>query len=219
MESSETSISNEPGSMATHAIGTLLGLIASILLILRAIERGTAWDIVAVSVFSFCLIFLYIMSTVYHLLSASRKSKKWLKRLDHTGIYLLIAGTYTAVCITVLRGSIGWTLFGVVWAVAITGCVLVLAGVPLPRWLPALIYALLGWIGILAAVPLYRILGYKGFMWLVGGGMLYTFGIIFYILEKFVPRSRWFGMHEVFHLFVLLGSAAHIYLVWQYILP
>ncbi len=208
----------EPGSMYLHAFAALLSLVFSIFLIIKSISFDVYY-IVGFCVFGFSLFFLYVMSAVYHLIPEhAPRGKKWMQRMDHVGIFVLIASTYTPLCLTVLRGALGWTLLGIIWAIAIIGSSLKLSGVRLPAWMPGTIYAVMGWLGIFAILPLYHAIGSGGILWLIIGGLLYTTGIIFFALGEFRPKPRWFGMHEVFHIFVMAGSAAHVYMLWRYVL-
>jgi len=210
---------NEPGSALTHGIAAVLAPVILILLIIKAAFVGSAWHIVGVIIFGLTLMFTYSMSFSYHLVPKRYiRAKSIMQRLDHGSIYFLIAGTYTPICLTVLRGPLGWSLFGVVWALCITGSVLKFSGVHMPNWLTPIVYIALGWIAAIAIMPLYYALSIHGIYWLVGGGLAYTVAVIFFALEDYIPRTKWWGMHEIFHLFIMLGTLMHIVLIWKYIL-
>lgn len=200
----------EVANAATHGVGLIASLAAFPLLILIAARRGTAWDIVSVSVFAASLVAVYTTSTVYHALRPGHAKQIW-RRLDHAAIYLLIAGTYTPFTLGVLRGPWGWSLFGTVWAIALLGiCAKVILGPKLPT-LSTVAYVGLGWLALVAIGPLVRQVGWAGVAWLLGGGVAYTLGVIFFACDQ---RLR-FG-HCVWHLFVLIGSVCHAVAVAGY---
>ncbi|HYG56491.1 MAG TPA: hemolysin III family protein, partial [Symbiobacteriaceae bacterium] len=139
-----------------------------------------------------------------------------LRKLDHIMIFFLIAGTYTPYCLTVLRGPWGWSLFGVIWSVALAGLVLKLVWMTAPRWLYTSVYVAMGWLVVIAIVPLVRALP-GGFTWLLAGGLFYTVGAVLYATKWPNPLPRVFGFHEIWHLFVLAGSAAHFWGVYSFL--
>jgi hemolysin III len=195
----------------THGIGFVLALAGAIYLI-AASTRGTAWHIVSCSVFAFTLILVYLCSTLYHSLVRTR-ARHVFQVLDHSAIYLLIAGTYTPFTLVSLRGPLGWALFGFVWALAIAGVVfksLALGRFPM---VSVLVYLLQGWVAVIAARPLVRAIGPHGMMWLAAGGLAYTLGVAFFALD----RLRYF--HATWHLFVLAGSVAHYFAILFYVVP
>jgi len=208
---------NEYVSAATHGIGFGLS-IAGLVLLVQAAQESSAWHVVAFSLFGASLICAYGASLLYHLIPDGHRTKELWRRFDHAMIYLLIAGTYMPVVLIPLRGGWGWSLFGVVWGIAFFGMIWQLANWQLPRWLSSVLYLLLGWLIIIAIVPLLHAISLPAFRWLLGGGLAYTFGVIFFGLEVIVTPRRYFGMHEIFHLFVLLGSFCHWWLMWRYIL-
>jgi len=211
--------SNEPTSTLTHAIGTVLSVYALIILIIAAAQDASAWHVVSFAIFGCSLIALYGASTIYHIIPCSwNKAKALWKDLDRSMIYVLIAGTYTPVTLTVLRGAWGWALFGVVWGLAALGIILQACRIRLYKWIPPVFYIIMGWLALIAIAPLMQALPSPAIFWLVLGGVFYTVGTIFFGLDDIVPRTRWFGMHEIFHVFVILGSASHVWLMWTYIL-
>ncbi len=209
---------NEPISSLTHFIGALLSIAGLVLLILFASKYGNVWHIVAFSIFGSSLILLYFASTLYHLIPADKKIKSVFRRIDHSMIYILIAGTYTPVCLIALRGGWRWSLFGVIWGLAIMGVVYKITTKKISGWIPVIFYILMGWLVLIAFLPLVRALPIKGILWLVMGGVFYTIGTIFFWLDNILPKKKWFGMHEVFHLFVIAGSFSHFWLMLNYIL-
>ena len=187
----------------THGLGVLLSVAAAALLIVFASLRGSAWIIVGVSIFGATLIVLYTASTVYHAVGGAR-AKARLKVFDHASIYLLIAGTYTPCVLGPLRGGWGWSLFGVIWGLALAGVVFKVFMVGRFPRLSTVIYVAMGWLVLIAAVPLVRALPGAALAWLVAGGVAYTAGTVFYHGR----RMRY--THAIWHLFVLAGSLCHM---------
>jgi hemolysin III len=194
----------------THLGAALLALPAAILLIVQAARDGDPWRVTSVSIYGFTLVLLYSFSTLYHSLRGRPKSV--LRKLDHESIYLLIAGSYTPFCLVTLRGPWGWTLFGVVWGLALVGAVQELRPVGRARIMSVVIYLVMGWVALVALLPLHRALGTAGFAWVATGGVFYTTGIVFYALDS---RLRW--AHGVWHLFVIVGSATHYVAILHYV--
>ena len=152
-------------------------------------------------------------------MNTSIRGRICLRKYDHASIYFLIAGTYTPMCLVVLRqqGAWGWSLFGAVWGLALAGLILTLAWITAPRWLTAGIYIFMGWMGAAALAPLSRSLSAAGFFWLLGGGVLYTVGGVLYAAKWPGRNNRRFGCHEIFHLFILAGSVFHFFLMYRVI--
>jgi hemolysin III len=186
----------------THGLGAVLGGVGAIGLIVAAALQGDPWRIVGVTVFGATLFLLYLASTLYHAASTPR-IKARLRVLDHASIYLLIAGTYTPFTLLPLRGGWGWSLFGVVWGLAVVGVVAKLFWTGRFDGLSTLLYIAMGWVVIVAIVPLFERLGTASLIWLFAGGMAYTVGTIFYATDR-IPY-----FHAVWHVFVLGGSACH----------
>jgi hemolysin III len=186
----------------THLTGTVLAAIGATVLVVIAAHTGDPWKIVSFSIFGASLLGLYGISTLYH--STRGRVKAIFRRLDHCAIYLLIAGTYTPFALVTLRGTWGWTLFGLAWGLAVFGIAQEFWLGKGARILSLVIYLLMGWMGISAVQPLLANLSQAGLAWLIAGGALYTGGIVFYVLDE---RIRHF--HGIWHLFVLAGSASH----------
>jgi len=186
----------------THAVGTLAAVLSGVLLVAVAARSGDAWKIVSFSVYAATLLLLYLTSTLYH--STCGATKDVLRKLDHCAIYLLIAGTYTPFTLVTLRGTIGWTLFGVVWALAVLGIAQELLYARRGRVLSLVIYVVMGWLAVACVGPLVDALGRAGFAWLAAGGLFYTAGIVFYATDHKVRHG-----HGIWHLFVLAGSMCH----------
>ena len=194
----------------SHLVGTLLSLFGTGVLTAMAVAKGDPWRIVSVSVFGATLVLLYGASTLYH--SLRGRAKDILRKLDHLSIYLLIAGTYTPFCLITLRGPWGWSLFGVVWALAIIGMLQEIKPRSEARLMSLAIYAVMGWVIVVAVRPLLDHLAIAGFVWLAVGGALYTIGIVFYAFD-----SRFRHWHGIWHLFVIGGSLAHYLAIALYV--
>ena len=207
----------EPVSELTHLAGVLLALIALIVLLTRT--GGRLDQLVAFGIFGLSLIALYSASALYHLLPVSPAATARLRRLDHMTIFILIAGTYTPVCVLALEG--GWRagLLGLIWTLALCGVALKLLWMEAPRWLSVGVYLAMGWLAVIAASAIFRAIPYGGIAWILGGGLVYSTGALIYALKRpnLVPGV--FGFHELWHLFVLAGSACHFWAMLRYIAP
>jgi len=196
----------------THGIGTLLALAGLIILLMASLLHGDIWRLISSSIYGASLVLLYLASTLYHSFS-NEKLKYIFKIFDHSAIYLLIAGTYTPFTLVLFRGTLGWTVFGVVWGLALIGVVFKLFFVNRFKLLSTICYIVMGWLMLLLINPLVAALPTIGLCWLIGGGVLYTVGALFYLYRR-IPYN-----HAIWHLFVLAGSAAHFITVYYYILP
>jgi hemolysin III len=207
----------EPVSGLTHLAGVLLALIALVVLLTKA--AGRMDQLVAFGIFGLSLIALYSASALYHLLPVSPAATARLRRLDHMTIFILIAGTYTPVCVLALEG--GWRagLLGLIWTLALCGVALKLLWMEAPRWLSVGVYLAMSWLAVIAASAIFRVIPYGGIAWILGGGLVYSAGALIYALKRpnLVPGV--FGFHELWHLFVLAGSACHFWAMLRYIAP
>jgi hemolysin III len=194
----------------THLAGAVLALAGATVLVVLAAMKADPWRIVSFSVYGTTLFLLYLTSTLYH--STRGRAKSVLRKLDYCSIYLLIAGTYTPFALVTLNGAWGWTLFGAVWALAVVGIVQECCLARGARLASLAIYVLMGWLAIVAVAPLFHALAWSGMAWVVGGGLLYTAGIVFYLFDE---RVRHF--HGIWHLFVIGGSAAHYVAVLAFV--
>lgn len=208
----------DPVSGLTHLFGALLSVAGLVVLLYFAVTGGTVWHVVAFAIFGASLILLYSASAVYHLLPLSERGSLVLRKIDHMMIYILIAGTYTPICLIALRGTWGWSLFGAIWGLAAAGIVLNSFWLRSPRWLATLIYVFMGWLVVVATIPLIRAISWAGAGWLLAGGMFYSAGAVIYAVKR--PNiAPGFGFHEIFHLFVLAGSLSHFWLMVKYVAP
>ena len=209
-----------PWSAITHGAGAALALLGTVLLLMRTVLTGGGpWKLASFSVYGLTMVCLYTASTLYHSVNASVAGRIALRKYDHASIYFLISGTYTPICLTALRGPWGWSLLGVIWALAIAGLVMSLVWINCPRSLTATVYIAMGWLALVAIWPLWRAVGAPGLFWLLLGGVLYTVGGVLYALKWPGRNNPRFGCHEVFHLFIMLGSVAHFLLMYRVILP
>jgi hemolysin III len=195
----------------THLIGAMLALFGAVWLLVLAVASGDGWKILSISIYGATLVVLYSVSTVYH--SVRGRAKRILQKMDHLSIYLLIAGSYTPFCLVSLRGPWGWTLFTIVWTLAVVGMLQEIKPRSEARVLSLVIYAVMGWIVLVAVVPLMNALGSAGFAWLAAGGALYTIGIIFFVFDE-----RFRHWHGIWHLFVMAGSLLHFVAILFYVL-
>jgi hemolysin III len=195
----------------THFGGAVLAFGASIPLLARAFDANGDLGLLSTAVYAVSLVLMYACSTAYH--GASGSLKQLLQRFDHLSIYLLIAGSYTPFCMLMLTGSEGWILLGVVWGLAIVGILQETRPHGGARVLSMLVYLAMGWSAATMLGPLHAALGSAGFAWLLGGGLAYTAGILFYVLDARLRHA-----HGIWHLFVLAGSAAHYITIYWYVL-
>ncbi|WP_349971134.1 hemolysin III family protein [Pseudomonas caspiana] len=195
----------------SHLVGAVLALVGAVWLLAIASLQGDIWKIVSVAIYGVTLVSLYSASTVYH--SVRGRAKAIMQKVDHFSIYLLIAGSYTPFCLVTLRGPWGWTLFGVVWGLAVIGILQEIKPRSEARIMSIVIYAVMGWIVLVAVKPLIAALGTVGFTWLAAGGALYTIGIIFFAYD-----TRFRHWHGIWHLFVIAGSLLHFVAICFYVL-
>lgn len=207
----------EPINSLTHGIGAILSLVGFILLLYEAIERGSISHIVAFSMFGLSMILLYTASSLYHALPVKEKTLLLLQKLDHSMIYVLIAGTYTPICLLVLEGGWKWGLFITVWTLAVVGIIKKFLWISAPRWLSTLFYLGMGWLAVFTFPLLMEKLPLAFLIWIGIGGMAYTLGAIIYGIQKPNPVPNWFGHHEIWHLFVLAGTFSHFWAIYQYL--
>lgn len=209
----------DPGSAITHFIGMMMAQLASIPLIIRAARQPEPVYVISLTVFILSMIMLYGASTIYHTFDISQRVNKILRKVDHLMIYVLIAGTYTPVCLIVLKGDTGIMLLALVWGIAVVGGTITLFWINCPKWFSSLLYIAMGWVCVLAFTQILNALPAGAFGWLLAGGIIYTIGGIIYALKLpiFNSKHKNFGSHEIFHLFVMAGSACHFVLCFHYL--
>jgi hemolysin III len=205
-------VAAETANSITHGLGAVLSVAALVLLTVSAVQHGSARQVVGGVIFGFTLVLLYTMSTLYHALR-NRRAKHVFHILDHSAIYLLIAGTYTPFCLSTLRGEWGWSLFGIVWGLAALGVAFKSVYTGRFEFLSTAVYLAMSWMVMIAVVPLWRALPRAGMAWLLAGGFFYTLGVVFYGWHRLKFH------HAVWHLFVLAGSLCHVVAVLGFVIP
>lgn len=207
----------EPMNGLTHLIGAILALVGLVFLIIQASYGGSAWHVVAFTIYGVSLLGMYISSTLYHWLPLGEKGVWRLKRVDHIMIFVLIAGTYTPFCLTVLRSHGGWWIFGAVWTLAILGIFQKIFWLQAPRWLSPTVYLFMGWLLLPILIPLAEAIPLAALVWLSLGGLFYTVGAIIYGCKRPNFLRLHLGFHEIWHLFVMVASACHFWSIIRYL--
>lgn len=214
----------DPVSGLTHLVGAVFSIAALVLLVIWAAlySNEKPWDIVSFAIFGSSLILLYTFSTLYHLCNVSERASTVLRKFDHIMIFILIAGTYTPICLGPIRGGWGWTIFGIVWGIAIVGTVISAIWIKAPRWLTTGLYLGMGWAVVIATYPLIQTFINAGMLgglgWLLAGGLFYTIGAVIYGIKKPNLNIPGVGFHEIFHIFVMLGSFCHFWFIFKFVL-
>lgn len=211
----------EPGSAITHFIGMLMAIFAAVPLLIKAAHEPSRVYIISLAIYAASLILLYAASTTYHTFDISKKVNTILKKIDHMMISVLIAGSYTPVCLIVLKGRTGIILLSIVWGIAIAGILIKAFWVYCPKWISSVLYIGMGWTCVLAFTQILNNMSPAAFGWLLAGGIIYTVGGIIYALKLpiFNNRHKNFGSHEIFHLFVMGGSVCHFVVMYAFLLP
>lgn len=211
----------EPGSAITHFIGMLMAIFAAVPLLIKAAHEPSRIYIISLTIYAASLILLYAASTSYHTFDISPKVNTILKKIDHMMISVLIAGSYTPVCLIVLKGKTGIILLTIVWAIAIAGILIKAFWVYCPKWVSSVLYIGMGWTCVLAFTQILNNMSPAAFGWLLAGGIIYTVGGVIYALKLpiFNSKHKNFGSHEIFHLFVMGGSACHFVVMYAFLLP
>ena len=209
----------EPGSAITHFIAMMMAVFATVPLLVKAgIQSG--WEnFLAMAIFMGSMILLYGASATYHSVDLTGRSLRVFRKLDHMMIFVLIAGSYTPVCLIVLGGKLGYTLLALVWGIAAVGMLIKACWITCPKWFSSVIYIAMGWVCVLVFGPLLKTLSAPAFLWLLAGGIIYTVGGVIYALKLpiFNAKHKFFGSHEVFHLFVMGGSICHFIFMYLYV--
>jgi channel protein, hemolysin III family len=209
----------DPGSALSHFVGMLMALFSALPLLIKASKSPDFIHFISLGIFALSMILLYTASTVYHTFDLSDKINRRLKKFDHMMIFILIAGTYTPICLIVLNGKTGIVLLTLIWGMALLGICLKAFWVYCPKWVSSVIYIAMGWTCVLAFTPLLHSLSHTAFLWLLFGGIIYTVGGVIYALKLpiFNSKHQYFGSHEIFHLFCLGGSACHFILMYYFV--
>lgn len=209
----------EPINGLTHLGGAILSFFALFAMVVKvAGTTGAPIEITAVIIFGISMILLYSASATYHMVIAKNKVIAWLRRLDHSMIFILIAGTYTPFCLISLKGLTGWILFSIITIVAVSGVIFKMVWFQCPRWLSTSLYIAMGWMIIFVSAPLADSIHAAGLFLLILGGVIYTIGGIIYGAKPKFLESKYMGFHEIFHVFILLGSLAHFLSVYLYVI-
>lgn len=210
----------DPGSAITHFIGMLMAIFAAVPLLIKAAREPDHIYLISLSIYALSLILLYAASTTYHTFDLSEKANTILKKIDHMMIFVLIAGSYTPICLITLKGRTGTILLALVWGIAIVGIILKAFWVFCPKWVSSVLYIGMGWTCVLAFTQILNALSPAAFGWLLAGGIIYTIGGVIYALKLpiFNNRHKNFGSHEIFHLFVMGGSMCHFIVMYAFVL-
>jgi hemolysin III len=212
-------VTDEVMNTITHMIGAIFSLLGTVLLIVLSSEAGKPWHIVSFSIYVLILFLLFLASTFHHGLSLSKKMNELFRQFDYFAIFTLIAGTYTPLCLVMNRSPWGWSIFGVVWLLAVIGITIKAVFPNIPGWVSHTLYISMGWIGAVLIIRSISLMGTLGFILILGGGILYTLGAGIYYFEKPNPVPGKFGFHEIWHLFVLTAAALHFMFMYFVVLP
>ena len=209
----------EPGSAITHFIGMMMAVFAAVPLLVKAGSASGSQTFTAMVIFMASMVLLYGASATYHSVNLTGRSLRIFRKLDHMMIFVLIAGSYTPVCLVVLGGKSGYALLAIVWTIALVGMVIKACWITCPKWFSSILYIAMGWVCVLVFGQLLDTLPAAAFGWLLAGGIIYTVGGVIYALKLplFNARHEYFGSHEVFHLFVMGGSVCHFIFMYLYV--
>ena len=209
----------DPGSSITHFIGMLMAIFSATPLLIKASMQPDSVHVVSLAIFIGSMILLYGASATYHALDLSERANRILRKIDHMMIFILIAGTYTPICLIVLQGPVGYGLLALVWGIAAVGILVKAFWITCPKWFSSALYIAMGWVCVLAFTQILNSLSSKAFFWLLAGGVIYTVGGIIYALKLpiFNSKHKKFGSHEIFHLFVMGGSICHFIMMYFFV--
>lgn len=212
-------VTDEIINTQTHLVGAIFSLFGLVILIVKSSIETKPWHIVSFSIYGASLLLVFLASTLHHGVNANPKIEFILKLFDYFAIFPLIAGTYTPLCLILLRNWLGWSVFGVVWGVAIIGIAIKALFPDIPRWFSSTIYITMGWLGAVIAIPIFQFIKIPGLLLLILGGFFYSIGFIIYNFEKPNPVKGKFGFHEIWHILVMLGAASHYFMMLFYVFP
>ena len=209
----------EPGSALTHFAALIMMAMGAGPLLSRALRYGSVYTTAGMMIFIVSTCLLYSASTVYHTIVAGLRVTTFFRKLDHCSISVMIAGTYTPVCLTVLRGRTGYALLASIWGLAVIGVVMKLFWITCPKWMSSVLYIAMGWLCVFAMKPLLEVLSSAEFLWLLAGGIFYTVGAGIYAMhpKKFDAKHIYFGSHEIFHVFIMMGTFCHYMVMYSYL--
>ncbi|MBQ4360223.1 MAG: hemolysin III family protein [Proteobacteria bacterium] len=204
-----------PWSAITHGVGILLSAIGTFFMLYKVVPQHDGTRIAGFCIFCATSVILYTASTLYHSVNTSVSGRILLRKIDHMAVNLLIAGTYTPLCLTILAGTAGNILLAIIWTLAVGSCLLSFFWINSPRWLTAGVYIALGWVSVITVPMIYQAAGMKPLFWMVLGGVLYTIGGILYALKWPGRNNPRFGCHEIFHVFIVLGTIGHYFMIYR----
>lgn len=207
-------VTDERFNTISHIVGAIFSLVGVSLLVVKSSILGKPWNIVSFSIYGASLILMFIASSLHHGIDSTKKIEKLFRQLDYFAIFPLIGGTYTPICLILLRDWLGWTIFGVVWLLCAFGITIKALFPKIPKWFTNTLYISLGWIGCILAIPLINIISYIGIIFLTAGGIFYSVGFFIFYIEKPNPFPGKFGFHEIWHVFVILGALCHFLMMY-----
>ena len=211
-------VTDEVINTQTHLLGTVFAILGAVLLIVKSSVMGRPWYIIAFAIYGLSLVGVFTASSLHHGVNASKRIEFILRQIDYFAIFPLIAGTYTPLCLILVRNWLGWSIFGVVWGLAAAGLTLKSVFVNLPKWITNTMYISMGWVGTVIAFPIFPAIGWGGIFFLALGGIFYSGGFLIFYIERPNPLPGKFGFHEIWHILVILGAAAHYLLMYFYVL-
>ncbi len=212
-------VTDEVFNTCSHMAAAIFALLGFGCLVVMAAVAAKPWHVVGFSIYGAALLLLFVASSLHHGVNAGERADRYLRLFDYQAIYLLIAGSFTPICLTVMRGPLGWTVFGVCWLTALLGLILNATIPHLPKAITNTLYVTLGWLAVTMVVPLYKGVGGVAVALLALGGAFYSVGAVIFATERPNPVPGRFGFHEIWHLFVIGGAVSHYVLMWLYVLP
>ncbi len=207
----------EPANAYTHLAGVLLSILGLVLLLHRSVMYGHPVHVISFTIFGSSMILLYLASTLYHMLPLSDRGIRFMRRIDHIMIYVMIAGTYTPITLIVLEGYLGWALFTIIWAVAVLGILFKLVWFNAPKWISLLIYLSMGWLALAVFPALWDVFSLSAILWIFLGGLAYPIGAVIYGFKWPNPSPVHFNFHAIWHIMVMIGSFCFFWLMYQYV--